>query len=131
MDRHLRQLVSGGALAPLAQGLFYAPKKSVFGVLPPDDHALIATFLRDKKNLIFSRSSFNTLGLGTMQLSNKTIVDNPKRHGLFSFGNRTFNFRVKPRFPNKLTAEFLLVDVANNLDELAEDKGQLLNRVTL
>jgi len=129
VDRHLRELVSGGALKRLAQGLYYVPKKSVFGVLPPDDQELVATFLRDKDFLVFSPSSYNTLGLGTSQLYNKTLVYNHKRHGLFSFGNRQFDFRVKPRFPKKLTPEFLLVDAINNLDELAEDKNQVLQMV--
>ena len=129
VDRHLRELVSDGALKRLAQGLYYAPKKSVFGVLPPDDHELVSVFLRDKDFLVFSPSSYNTLGLGTSQLYNKTLVYNHKRHGLFSFENRQFDFRVKPRFPKKLTSEFLLVDVINNLDELAEDKNQVLQLV--
>jgi hypothetical protein len=126
VDRHLRELVAGGALKRLAQGLYYAPKKSAFGLLPPEDPALIAAFLRDKDFLVFSPSSYNTLGLGTTQLYNKTLVYNHKRHGLFSLGNRQFDFRVKPRFPKKLTPEFLLVDAINNLDELAEDKNQVL-----
>lgn len=126
VDRHLRELISGGALKRLAQGLYYAPKTSAFGVLPPDDQELVATFLRDKDFLVFSPSSYNTVGLGTSQLYNKTLVYNHKRHGLFSFGNRQFDFRVKPRFPKKLTPEFLLVDAINNLDELAEDKHQVL-----
>lgn len=126
VDRHLSELVSGGELKRLAQGLYYVPKKSVFGLLPPDDQELVAAFLRDKDFLVFSPSSYNTLGLGTSQLYNKTLVYNHKRHGLFSFGNRQFDFRVKPRFPKKLTPEFLLVDAINNLDELAEDKNQVL-----
>lgn len=129
VDRHLRALVSGGTLKRLAQGLYYAPKTSVFGMLPPDDHELVATFLRDDDFLVFSPSSYNTLGLGTSQLYNKTLVYNHKRHGIFSFGNRQFDFRVKPRFPKKLTSEFLLVDALNNLDELAEDKNQMLQMV--
>ena len=129
VDRHLCELVSSGVLKRLAQGLYYAPKKSVFGSLPPDDQELVATFLRDKDFLVFSPSIYNTLGLGTSQLYNKTLVYNHKRHGLFSFGNRQFDFRVKPCFPKKLTPEFLLVDVINNLDELAEDKSQVLQMV--
>ncbi len=129
IDRHLRELVSNGALKRLAQGLYYAPKQSVYGTLPPDDQDLVATFLRDQDFLVFSPSSYNTLGLGTSQLYNKTLVYNHKRHGLFSFGKRQFDFRVKPRFPKTLTPEFLLVDVINNLGELAEDKNQVLKMV--
>ena len=67
--------------------------------------------------------------MGTSQLYNKTLVYNHKRHGVFVFGNRQFDFRVKPRFPRKLTPEFLLVDALNNLEQLAEDRNQLLQRV--
>jgi hypothetical protein len=45
---------------------------------------------------------------------------------VFQLGNRRFDFRVKPRFPKKLTPEFLYVDLLNNLDELAEDRDGVL-----
>lgn len=129
VDRHLIELVSCGVLTRLAQGLYYAPRTSAYGVLPPADHELVAAFLRDKDFLVFSPSNYNSIGLGTTQLYNKTLVYNHKRHGVFTFGHRQFEFRVKPRFPRKLTPEFLLVDAVNNLDELAEDKNQVLLRV--
>ena len=101
----------------------------MFGILPPDDEALVSTFLRDKDFLLFLLSYYNTLGVGTSQLYNKTLVYNHKRRGIFLFGNRQFDFRVKPRFPKKLTPEFLLVDIINNLDELAENKHHVLQLV--
>jgi hypothetical protein len=33
---------------------------------------------------------------------------------------------VKPRYPKKLTPEFLLVDLVNNVGKLAEDRAALL-----
>lgn len=128
VDRHLRELVAGGQLKKLAQGLYYVPRQSTFGAVPPDDHELVAAFLRDKDFLIFSPSAYNTLGLGTTQLYNRTLVYNHKRHGVFTLGNRQFDCRVKPRFPKKLTPEFLFVDMLNNLDELAEDKLLVLEQ---
>lgn len=127
IDRHLRELLDDGSLKKLAQGLYYSPRESIFGQLPPDDRELVSAFLRDDHFLIFSPSSYNSLGLGTTQLYNTTFVYNHKRHGVFTFGNRTFDFRVKPRFPEKLTEEFLLVDLLNNVNELAEDKEATLN----
>lgn len=126
VDRHVRELVAGGRLKKLAQGLYYAPRQSTFGTVPPDDHELVETFLRDKDFLVFSPSAYNTLGLGTTQLYNRTLVYNHKRHGVFALGNRRFDCRVKPRFPKKLTPEFLFVDMLNNVDELAEDKRLVL-----
>jgi hypothetical protein len=66
--------------------------------------------------------------LGTTQLYNSTLVYNHKRHGVFKLGNRQFHFRVKPRFPKKLTPEFLYVDLLNNLDDLAEDRDSVLSQ---
>ena len=57
------------------------------------------------------------------------MVYNHKRHGIFKLGNRSFEFRVKPRFPKKVDKEFLLVDLLNNLDSLAENKGNVLAMV--
>ncbi len=128
VDRHLQELVSTGMLKKLAQGLYYAPKQSRFGPLPPTDEQVVRGFLRENDFLVFSPSSYNTVGLGTTQLYNSTLVYNHKRHGVFKLGNRQFNFRVKPRFPKKLTSEFLYVDLLNNLEELAEDRDSVLSQ---
>ena len=72
---------------------------------------------------------YNGLGVGTTQLYDKTVVYNHKRHGDFQLGGRKFTFRVKPSFPKSLTKEFLLVDLVNNIDQLAESKQDVLARV--
>lgn len=126
VDRHLHELVASGKLKKLAQGLYHAPKQSSFGPLPPTDSKVVESFLRDKDFLVFSPSAYNTVGLGTTQLYNCTLVYNHKRHGVFTLGNRQFDFRMKPRFPKKLTPEFLFVDLLNNLDALAEDRDEVL-----
>lgn len=128
VDRDLQYLVREGVLQKLAQGLYYAPRQSSFGATPPDDHEVVAAFLRDPDFLIFSPNVFNSLGVGTTQLYNTTWVYNHKRHGRFRLGNRMYEFRSKPRFPRTLTPEFLLVDLLNNLDALAEDRDQVLSR---
>lgn len=128
VDRHLRALVATGKLNKLAQGLYHAPKQSVFGPLPPVDDQVVAGFLRDKDFLVFSPSAYNAVGLGTTQLYHHTVVYNRKRHGVFQLGNRQFDFRIKPRFPKRLTPEFLYVDLLNNLDDLAEDREAVLRR---
>ncbi|MFW8567247.1 hypothetical protein [Orrella sp. 11846] len=131
VDRHLRELVACGRLRKLAQGIYHSPKSSAFGLLPPADNEVVRSFLRDENFLVFSPSAYNSVGLGTTQLYNRTLVYNHKRHGIFAFGNRRFDFRIKPRFPKKLTPEFLLVDLLNNLDELAEDREAILHRAQI
>jgi hypothetical protein len=129
VDRHLKQLVTEGTLTKLAPGLYLYPKETVFGKAPADDRKLVGTFLKDHRFLLASPNAYNNLGVGTTQLYNRTVVYNHKRHGDFSLGGRVFEFRVKPSFPNTLSREFLLVDLVNNLDRLAESKTEVLARV--
>src|ERR1700731_2314863 len=119
VDRHLKQLLDDGTLTKLAGGLYAYPKDTVFGKAPAEDDKLVGTFLKDDRFLLASPSAYNSLGVGTTQLYNRTVVYNRKRHGEFVLGGRAFDFRVKPDFPKKLTDEFLLVDLVNNVDSLA------------
>jgi hypothetical protein len=129
VDRHLRQLVDDGTLTKLSGGLYAYPKQTVFGKAPAEDDKLVATFLKDRRFLLASPNAYNSLGVGTTQLYDKTVVYNHKRHGEYSLGGRKFDFRMKPAFPRKLSKEFLLVDLVNNLDRLAESPDEVLERV--
>lgn len=129
VDRHLGDLVNEGTLQKLSQGLFYYPKQTAFGKTPPDEKVLVRSFLKDDNFLLTSPNVFNSLGVGTTQLYNTKVVYNHKRHGKIKLGNQEFDFRVKHQFPKKPTTAFLLVDLVNNLDTLAEDKTQVLRNV--
>lgn len=129
VDRHLKQLVERGVLRKLSGGLYACPKETAFGQAPAADKDVVSAFLKDDRFLLASPNAYNSLGVGTTQLYDKTVVYNHKRHGDFKLGSRQFAFRVKPRFPKSLTEEFLLVDLANNVDQLAEAKDEVLNRL--
>jgi len=124
IDRHLVILTKDGSLVKLSQGLYYSPKSSKFGPVPPDDALLVESFLKDSDFLMIKPNMYNALGLGLTQLYNTTWVYNHKRKGEFKFNGKTFEFKIKSSFPNQLTKEFLLVDLLNNLSELAEDQYQ-------
>jgi hypothetical protein len=115
-----------GRLDKLAHGLYYVPIKSELGLLPPLDEERVAAFLCTKDFLLFSPSTYNTVGLGTTQLYNSTWVYNQNRRGIFKFRGRKYNFQIRSHFPKILTAEFLFVDMINNLDKLAEDDNAVL-----
>jgi hypothetical protein len=129
VDRHARTLVDKGVLTKLQNGLYYYPKESVFGDVPPKDEQLVRAFLKDGNFLLTSPNTYNALGLGTTQLYNTMTVYNQKRHGQFTLGNKTYDFQRKYNFPKKLSSEFLLVDLMNNLKALAEDHEQVKARV--
>lgn len=129
IDRHLGILTRDGSLVKLNQGLYYAPIFSKFGMVPPEDKVLVKSFLKDSDFLMVKPNLYNTLGLGLSQLYNTTWVYNHKRKGEFKLNGKTFEFKIKSSFPNQITKEFLLVDLLNNLDELADDKDQTLKNL--
>jgi hypothetical protein len=132
VDRHLLSLVKDGSLKKLRAGLYYCPKQSVFGEVPVDDYELVRTFLKDDRFLLTSPNEYNSLGLGMTQLYNLRVVYNHKRHGHFVLGGREYDFRVKHHFPHQaVSEEFLIVDLVNNLNDLAEDRDSLLERVSV
>ncbi|WP_129714812.1 hypothetical protein [Pedobacter sp. SYP-B3415] len=129
VDRLLAILVEEGTLQKLSTGVYYFPKESVFGPTPADEKELVRTFLKDSRFLLTSPNSYNTLGVGTTQLYNKKIVYNHKRHGEFKLGNKKFDFQIRHHFPARANAEFLIIDLINNLDKLAEDTAEVLKKV--
>lgn len=129
VDRHIRQALEAGLLAKVRGGLYFAPKETVFGKAPPADAELVSTFLKGDDFLMTSPNAWNTLGVGTTQLHNRTVVYNHKRHEDVALGGRVFEFRRKAAFPKTPTPEFLLVDLVNNLDQAGEDPDVLLRRV--
>jgi hypothetical protein len=129
VDRMLKELLTAHLLEKAAPGLYYRPKKTAFGPVPPTEDELVEAFLKDKDYLLVSPNLYNCLGVGTTQLYNTTVVYNRKRHGRFTLAGRNFDFRMKPRFPKMLSEEFLLVDLMNNLNSLSEDRELVASRV--
>ncbi|MEI6094473.1 MAG: DUF6088 family protein [Gammaproteobacteria bacterium] len=129
LDRDLSVLVDQNKLKKLAPGLYYKPKTSRFGLLPPSDEVLVKAFLK-RPFLMYSWNDYNTLSLGLTQLYNQVVVYNSERHEEIKLGNRRFAFkRPNNGFPVKLTREFLLVDLLNNAKYLTEDVGNLESKI--
>jgi hypothetical protein len=129
IDRHLASLTKDGTLVKLNQGLYYAPRQSKFGFVPPDDRQVVESFIKDDDFLLVSPNTFNSLGLGLTQLYNTTWVYNHKRKGEFQLNGKTFEFKLKSSFPKTITREYLLVDLLNNIEDLAEDQSQTLDKL--
>ena len=129
IDRHLAELVEKGLLIKLSQGLYYAPKMTSFGIAPPDEDELIKAYLKGDDYLVTSPNYYNALGLGTTQLYNTKRIYNHKKHDDVKLGNRVYEFRRKPKFPKKLSNEYVIVDLLNNLKSLAEDQNQIIHNL--
>lgn len=129
VDRHLAALVKDGSLKKLSQGLYLCPEKTAFGEAPANPEELVRSFLKDDHFVVYSPSDFNSLGLGTTQLYNKTVVFNRKRNGEFTLGGRKFFFQQWREAPKNASKEFLLVEMVNRLNDLAEDRNLVMSRV--
>lgn len=121
VDRDLKALVKNGAVKKLHAGLYCLPSKSPLGLKPPSNEEIVRAFLKTDDFLVTSYNHFNRLGLGLTQLYNNHVVYNHKRSGNFVLGGRQFKFRMVPAFPTRLSKEFLLVDLLNNLASLPDN----------
>jgi hypothetical protein len=128
-DRLSKDLTDQGMLKKLRTGLYHCPRTFDFGEAPADERKLVKAFLRTDRFVVTSPNLYNQLGLGTTQLYNKRVVYNQKRHGTFSLGGRMVTFKHRTNVPRQLSQEFLLVDLVNELNQLAEDHEVVLSRV--
>lgn len=131
VDRDLSTLVENGEVrkVPGGGGLYYRPRKNAFGDAPPSEKELVRTFLKTKDFLVTSYNYFTQLGLGLTQVYNTYVVYNHKRFGEFSLGGKRFEFRTLPEYPSKLSKEFLLVDLLNNLKKVPDDSSVVLQNL--
>ena len=129
VDRHLKDLTDDGTLKKLRNGLYHCPQRFEFGEAPADEHELVKAFLRTDRFVVTSPNAYNQLGLGTTQLYNKRVVYNQKRHGTFPLGGRMVTFERRLNVPKQMSQEFLLVNLVNELDQLAEDHEAVYLRV--
>lgn len=128
--RDVKRLLDEGLLNKVGPGLYLSPQKSRFGSVPASAEQVVTAFLQTDDYLLFSTNLYNSLKLGLTQLKNETMVYNKKRHGGIMLSNRTYHFKVKPKgFPKKLTKEYLLIDLVNNLDMVGESPTDLLKKI--
>lgn len=125
-SRLAKRLKRDHVLVELRHGLFYRPRHSRFGVVPPDERELMRAFLEGSPFVFTGPDRWNALGLGSTAVFAHQLVYNTKRSGVFEFGNRKFELR-RVRFPRDPTPEWFAVDLLENhtragigLDDLCE-----------
>ncbi len=111
--RLVHRLVQEGQLHELAHGLYYAPTKSRFGMVPPSQDALLRAFLETDDYVVTGPPAWNALGLGATAMFALTLVYNKKRSGEFALGGQKFLLR-RVAYPARPTAEWLAIDLIEN-----------------
>ncbi|MFC1529570.1 hypothetical protein ACFL6R_02525 [Gemmatimonadota bacterium] len=126
-SRTADRLVREGELVYLTKGLYYRPRMSRFGKVPPDHQKLLRAFLKDDRFLITGPEFWTELGLGATAVFSHTLVYNTKRSGYFNLGGRAYYLRRIP-FPVHPPAEWFVVDLIEHYDmagvsiEMLKDK---------
>ena len=92
----------------------------------PEERELVRAFLKTEDFLLTSYNYFNQFGLGLTQVYSAALVYNHKRTGEYLLGGKRFEFRLVPAYPHKLSREFLLVDLLNNLKRLPDNTAGVL-----
>ena len=110
------RLVSEGRLEKLRSGLYYAPRTSRFGVVPPSDRELLRAFFGGSPYLVTGPSVWNTLALGSTSVANVQLVYNLERTGEIELAGRRFDLR-RVRFPHRdVGPEYYVVDLFENAE---------------
>lgn len=119
--RLAKSLVKKGLFQRLRHGLFYAPRRSAFGEVPPSETALLKGYFGGKPYLRTGPSVWNTLGLGTTAVESVPLVYNTTKSGVDTLGKKRFEFR-RVKFPTKVDREYLVVDLFENLGRAGADR---------
>lgn len=122
--RLAKRLVREGQLRQLAPGLFFAPKPSRFGPVPPSEKEVLRGFLGTDEFVLTGPPVWNALGLGTTAAFATTLAYNHKRSGEFRLGNQRFQLR-RVRFPPEPSPEWFVIDLLENRASVGADLAQL------
>ena len=127
--RLAEQLVEAGKLRRLRQGLYFAPRTTVFGETPPSEEELLRGFFRGQRYLRTGPSVWNALGLGSTAVEAVPLVYNTSRSGELRLGRRAFRLR-RVKFPSgRVPVEYFVVDLLQNADLAGVDRDTVVSRL--
>ena len=114
-SRTAQRLVREGELTYLAKGLYYRPRQSRFGKVPPEHEELLRAFLHNNRFLITGPDIWTELGLGATAIFPHILVYNTRRSGYFNLGGHAYYLRRIP-FPANPPVEWFVVDLIEHYD---------------
>ncbi len=123
-SRLATRLVREGRLERLGHGLYFHPKQSKFGKVPPTDAELMRAFLAGSPHVFTGSQQWNALGLGSTAVHAVTTVYNTKRSETVKLGGRRFALR-RVAFPEQPTPEWYVVDLLEHAEEAGVSRAEV------
>jgi hypothetical protein len=125
------RLVREGRLRRLRQGLYEAPRPTLFGDAPARDADLVRAFL-GTDDFVFSGSEvWNALGLGATAVRVLPLVYNRKRSGIYGFGGRRFEFRRVAYPSGTPPVEWFAIDLLRHSNMAGVDPAEVLDAMVV
>lgn len=118
------RLVARSELRRLGHGLFYAPRPSRFGEVPPTDEALLDCLLGGTPYVVTGPPRWNALGLGATAVFARTLVYNMKWSGTRAVGTRTYEFQ-RTSFPVDPPSEWFVIDLLRHASDAGVDRDDV------
>ncbi len=122
--RLAKRLEQEGVLVRLRNGLFFHPRTSRFGAVPPADDEILNRFLDGSPYVVTGTERWNALGLGTTAAFASSLVYNQKRSGRFTLAGKVFDLR-RVSFPEHPPKEWYVVDLFENADRAGASRTDL------
>ncbi len=122
--RLAQRLVRDGRLERLGHGLFFQPRQSRFGKVPPTDDELMRAFLGGTAFVFTGSEHWNALGLGSTAVQAVTSVYNTKRTEVVTLGGRRFALR-RVAFPTDPPPEWYVVDLLEHSREAGVSRAEV------
>lgn len=126
----IERLIAKGVIKRLSKGLFYKPKKTIFGELLPNEEELLKTYLYEKGKriaYITGTSLYNQMGLTTQISTSLKIACKTKRISLIRN-----NLKVLPvkSYVNVSNENYFLLEILDAIKDFKKipdiDKGSAI-----
>jgi len=115
----LSRMCKDGNITRITKGIYYRPKLSKFGAVPPSDHEIIRSFTKDGQGVVVGYALYNALKL-TTQVPKRILVysslpDEQHRR----IGNVVLQ-RCSLKFDSQVCSTVRMLDVLQHYGEIQE-----------
>lgn len=115
----LQRMCESGELVNIAKGMYYLPKVSKYGIVPPSDKEIVTAFTENETGTIIGYTLYNALNL-TTQIPKTITVLSSKLEGLKKTIGNIVVHKVPLQFSKKTTSMVQGLEVLQNFNSIQD-----------